>query len=234
MYKLDKESPCSVLAPEFHPFMPQDRPDHPRAAIAWLPLVLMLAALVLRVLSQHDVLPDYLGNFSPLVAFAFVGAVVFPRSLPWWSWAVLLLLIDFISTRSNWWHMTNGRPEVLLAYVCYALAAWWGARKRGKAGVLDTMAGTLVCSVIFFLVTNSLSWWSDPHYAKDASGWVQALTVGVPGPFPSTLLFFRNSLIADIVGAGVLLAVYNAEAIVRHLRTLPWIGRETARDAVAA
>jgi hypothetical protein len=184
----------------------------------------MIAVLVLRVLGQHGMLASQVVNLSPLMAFAFAGAVVFPKPLPWWSWVVILLGVDWISEGSAWWSQANGHWEILLAYGCYALAAFWGARMRGRAGVLDTIGGTLACSVMFFLVTNTLSWWTDPAYAKSSAGWIQALTTGVPGvPIP-TLIFFRNSLIADLCGCVVLLAVYNGEALLRKLRTMPWVG----------
>lgn len=180
----------------------------------------MLAALILRVLRQHHIL-ESTPNLSPLMAFAFTGAVVFPRTLPWWSWAVLLLGIDLLSEGTAWWSQAHGRPEVLVAYVCYALAAWWGAQQRGTAGILDTLVRSLACSVGFYLISNTLSWFTDPIYSKTLSGWVQALTVGTPGPYPTTLEFFRNSLAADMIGSTVLLAVYNAEALMRNLRAMP-------------
>lgn len=195
----------------------------------WLPLVLMVAVLVWRVLYQQGMVPEGTGNLSPLMAFAFAGAVVFPRPLPWWSWAGVLLVVDWLSMGSQWWASAHGREEVVLAYGCYALAAWWGGRLRGRVGVVDTLLGTLTCSVIFYLVTNTLSWWVEPYYAKNGAGWVQALTVGVQGRgFPTTLEFFRNSLVADLVGALVLVIAYNAEAVARGLQTMRLLGRRRA------
>lgn len=199
-----------------------------RSNNAWLPLTLMVAALVLRVLRQHHVFEGS-GNFSPLMAFAFTGAVVFPRALPWWSWAVILLGIDFVSEGSAWWTQADGRPEVLLAYGCYAAAAFWGSTLRGRVGILDTLVRSMACSVVFYVVTNTLSWFTAPYYTKDLAGWVQALTTGRPDVHPTTLEFFRNSLAADLIGSVVLLVVYNAEALLRSLRAIPlWSGGSRA------
>ena len=134
------------------------------------------------------------------------------------------LVEDKLREGLAWWSQANGHLEVLLAYGCYALAAFWGARLRGKAGVLDTLLGTMACSILFYLVTNTLSWWIQPEYAKNAAGWWQAMTVGVPGVPMPTLVFFRNSLMADLGGAAVLLAIYNGEALMRKLRTMPLVG----------
>lgn len=210
-----------------------ERSNPPVQRLVWLPVTLMLAALILRVLVQHHIL-DGLPNLSPLMAFAFAGAVVFPKPMPWWSWAIILLGIDLISEGAAWWSQANGHIEVLAAYACFAAAAYFGARLRGRAGVLDTLLGTLACSVVFWLVTNTISWIVDPAYAKNAAGWLQSLTtgIGVPG-LPPTLVFFRNSLIADLAGATVLLAVYNAEALLRRLRTIPWFGMRKATLSAA-
>ncbi len=196
----------------------------PAQRLVWLPFALMLAALMLRVLGQHHLI-DAPPNLSPIMAFAFAGAVVFPKPMPWWTWALILLGIDLVSEGAAWWSQANGHIEVLTAYACYAAAAYGGARLRGCAGVLDTLLGTLACSIIFYLVTNTVSWSTDPAYAKNAAGWVQALTTGTGAPgLPPTIAFFRNSLIADLAGAAALLAIYNAEALFRNLRRLPWIG----------
>jgi hypothetical protein len=208
--------------------MSLDRSSSPILKTVWLPLALMLAALILRALTAYGVLPATLGNFSPLVAFAFAGAVVFPRTLPWWSWLVILIALDFATYGPTLGSTFGDSEGLVLNYACYALAAWAGSQLRGRAGIVDTLIGTLICSVLFYFVTNTLSWWANPAYPKDLGGWVQALTVGAPGPWPSTLVFFRNSLIADMLGAAVLLAVYNGEAIARNLSKLPWLGRPGA------
>ena len=44
-----------------------------------------------------------------------------------------------------------------------------------------------------------------PDYAKTIPGWWQALTIGVPG-FPPTLLFFRNTLLSDLLFTALFVA----------------------------
>ena len=206
-------------------------PSQQRTA-AWITLALMTAALALRVLSQHHIL-DSLPNLSPLVAFAFTGAILFPRLLPWWIWPATLLAVDWFSGGDSWWIQTGGHAGVLVTYACYAAVAFAGSRFRDRASVSGALIGTLVCSVAFYLVTNSLSWWLNPAYAKTVAGWVQALTTGVPGVHPTTIEFFRNSLIADLLGSAALLIVYHAEALVRGLRTMSWTSRSETSAALA-
>ncbi|MEY4483303.1 MAG: hypothetical protein RL693_755 [Verrucomicrobiota bacterium] len=198
--------------------MSESRSSRPFAHV-WFPLALMLGLLGMRVLTQHQVLSG-LPNLTPMLAFAFAGSIVLPKSLPWWSWFFILLGVDMISLG---WDQSIGSGQGLLAYACYALAAWIGSGMRGHTSVLETLLGTLVCSVLFYIVTNSLSWWTDAAYGKNPAGWVQALTTGTPG-YPPTLLFFRNSLAADLIGTVILVATYNTEAIMRHLQAMPLIG----------
>ena len=146
---------------------------------------------------------------------------------------MILLGVDWASEGSSWWASTNGRPEVLLTYGCYAAAALWGASLRGRAGIADTLARSVACSVIFYLVTNTLSWFTAPYYTKDIAGWTQAMTTGKPDEALTTLAFFRNSLVADTIGSLVLLVAYNAEAVLRSLAALPlWQG--SRRQAITA
>lgn len=203
--------------------MSEDHSHHSRVASLWFPLALMLAALVLRVAGQQKWI-EGLPNLSPLMAFAFVGAVVLPRPLPWWGWVIVLLGVDVLSQGAAVWNPEN-LPVIALTYACYVLAAWWGGHMRnGRVGIANTIAGTLACSVLFYLITNTFCWATETIHPKTFDGWVQCLVVGTPG-LPPTWMFFRNSLAADLIGACVLLLAYNGEAVMRGLRTLPWIGR---------
>ena len=57
-------------------------------------------------------------------------------------------------------------------------------------------------SVIFYLVTNTGCWLTDPNYPPTFAGWVQSLTTGLPG-YPQTWTFFRNSLLGDLLFAAL-------------------------------
>jgi hypothetical protein len=209
--------------------MPSSSPSSSRAGNLWFPLALMLAALALRVMGQQKWM-EGLPNLSPLMAFAFAGAIVVPRPLPWWSWAVILLGVDALSQGAALWNPQN-LPVILLTYACYVAAAWWGARLRtAGAGIGNTLAGTLACSILFYLVTNTFCWATEAVYAKTFGGWLQCLVTGTPG-LPPTWMFFRNSLVADLAGACVLLLAYNGEALARGLRALPWVGRPALQAA---
>ncbi len=61
---------------------------------------------------------------------------------------------------------------------------------------LKLTSGGLLGAILFYLVTNTASWINDPGYAKTLAGWIQALTVGRPDFHPTTLEFFRNTLLS--------------------------------------
>lgn len=155
---------------------------------------LILFAAAYRLL-RAVYLPE-LPNFSPMMAVAFCGGLF----LPWRLAAAVvfgsLLLSDLwigvaLGMGFNWY------PVML--YPLYALAIAFGAVLRVKAFSLRYFfGGVLLNAIIFYLVTNTGSWMANPGYAKTIAGWVQALTVGIPG-YPPTWTFFRNSLFGDLL-----------------------------------
>ena len=189
--------------------------------VLWLPLALILLALGLRWLKLESPGMNLLPNFSPWMALVFTGTLLFPRSLPWWSWPLLLLGVDLASQGAKLLTPQGGGFEALVLYGCYALAAWVAAGWRGRAGLATTFAGLITASFGFYLITNSVSWLVEPAYAKTAGGWLQALTTGVPGYAP-TWTFLRNSLLSDLGFSALLVLLFNVEAHVRTLPKLRW------------
>jgi hypothetical protein len=73
-----------------------------------------------------------------------------------------------------------------------------GLALRAQPHVGWIAGASVLGSVAFYLITNSAAWFVEPGYAKTAAGWWQALTTGLPG-YPPTLVFFRNSLLSDVL-----------------------------------
>ncbi|MEX1118024.1 MAG: DUF6580 family putative transport protein [Terrimicrobiaceae bacterium] len=176
-----------------------------QAVAALLVAGLIVVAAVYRVVSATS-FPD-LPNFSPVMAMAFCGAFFLPAV---WAFFVPLaaVLISDIALA-----MMIGYPALSVGaatgWFCVAVAVVTGRwlATRGNRGALPLLTGLLANSVFFYLATNAASWIGNPAYAKNAAGLVQALTVGLPG-YPPTWMFFRNSLISDILFAGLILGVY--------------------------
>lgn len=189
-----------------------------------LPLILITAAAAFRYfkLGQGVQVPA-LENFAPWMALAFTGTLVFSKRVPFLILPLLLVVIDLAATGirgvMHW--------EAIGVYGAFAIAAGFASRCRGKLGLLGSLMGTLACSITFYLITNTLSWFVDPGYAKTLAGWVQAMTNGLPG-LPPTIWFLRNSLLSDLAFSCLLLAAYNTEASFRRQKTIPMLRTSAA------
>jgi hypothetical protein len=98
---------------------------------------------------------------------------------------------------------------MLLRLLCFAAGVMLGRTVAGRRSWPALGAGALTASILFYLVTNSATWFADSAYAPGATGldapyartlagWWQALTIGHPG-LPSTLYFFRNTFVSDLL-----------------------------------
>jgi hypothetical protein len=97
-------------------------------------------------------------------------------------------------------------PEMIGVYACYLFAIGSGTLLR-RRGLLPIFGTVLANALVFYLVTNSLSWWGNSFYPQTPAGLMQALTVGRPGYAP-TWTFFRNSAFSDLLFTGVFLALF--------------------------
>lgn len=165
--------------------------------------LLLFAGIFFRVL-RVDISPETLPNFSPLMAAALCGAVFIP-GLPGLFIPVVALLISDTLLNARY-----GAPflsvQLLWTLPCYLIAVGFGWMLRARrAGLWPILGGTLVASVIFYVLTNTGSWLGLPAYPQTVAGWVQALTVGLPG-YPPTWTFLRNSLAGDLLFAAFFVA----------------------------
>jgi len=139
-------------------------------------------------------------NFSPVMALAFCGAIYLREK---WLWAVpfvALILSDlwlnhyYLAQYDYSWELLKG---LLLRYGCYGAAlglGWLVSRRKSWSAIFG---GALAASFVFYLVTNTAAWAVDKTYAQSLAGWWQAMTIGHP-EYPSTIFFFKNSLISDL------------------------------------
>jgi hypothetical protein len=162
-----------------------------------LALLLLVAAAAWRIAAVH--VPQ-LDNFSPLMALAFCSGMYFRNR---WLWLVpfaALILSDLYLDHYYLVHFgyqwTWGAAALRL--LCFAAGLLLGYQLAGRRTWARLLGGALGASVLFFLVTNTASWLGDAAYAHTAAGWWQAMTLGHP-QFPSTLAFFRNSLVSDLL-----------------------------------
>jgi hypothetical protein len=167
-------------------------------------MLLLFAGLFFRVL-RVDLAPEALPNFSPLMASALCGAV-FIHGV-----AGLVIPVAALVISDALLNLHYGVPvvsvQLLWTLPCYLIAVGlgWMLRER-RAGLWPILGGTLAASVIFYLVTNTGSWLLLSGYSRSFEGWVQAMTIGLPG-YPPTWSFLRNSLTGDLLFAAFFVAV---------------------------
>lgn len=173
----------------------------------WLAVALMLAFAVTR---WPGLMPP---NFSATYALVFCAGVFLPRRLAWWLPLVTMLGTDLLlnlyyrqlyraSPESYAAPMDLFNPYLLANYLSYGLLLWLGTRFSPVGHWLKLLGGGVLGALVFYLISNTASWLQLPGYAKTVAGWIQALTVGLPG-FPPTWTFLLKTLLSGGIFTGL-------------------------------
>ena len=154
--------------------------------------------LIFAVSRWPGMLPQ---NFSAAHALLFCAAFWLPG---WMGWVLPLVTIIVTDVLLNLFHYdaTVLDPRLVSNWMIYALfvvLAKWLAKRRSYGRVF---LGTLVGALLFYLVSNTVSWMANPAYSKTIAGWVQALTIGLPG-FPPTWVFGLKTLLGTGLFTGL-------------------------------
>lgn len=181
----------------------------------------MIAAFVLLLIAvawragfgiSHSSDPGWLHNFAPLSAIALCGAIYLPRRAALAMPLSALLASDLILNAHYGVSLVSWEMLARYAALGAICAGGLALRRRSSTSTAAIFGGSVAASTCFYLVTNSASWLSEPAYAKTFGGWVQALTTGLPG-LPSTLLFYRNTFLSDLLFTALFVA---CAALSRH------------------
>jgi hypothetical protein len=167
-------------------------------------LLLILVAVIYRIVTGLAIISGstWLSNFAPLAAIALCGAIYFPSKLKFTVPLVALFLSDIVLNM----HYSAPLlvPEIVCRYFALALVGCLGLVLANRPSWKTLLPASLAGSTIFYVVTNAFSWLSDPGYAKNFAGLIQALTVGLPQYSATpTWMFFRNSAVSDFVFTGL-------------------------------
>jgi hypothetical protein len=163
-------------------------------------LLLVLSAVAYRVttgLLIHSG-ASWLSNFVPLAAIALCSAAYFPGK---YKFAVPLVTLFISDAAINFrYGAPLLDPQILCRYAALALIGCIGLLLEHRASLKTLLPASIVGSTVFYGITNAFSWLSDPGYAKNFAGLIQALTIGLPeySTTPSWM-FFRNSLLSDLI-----------------------------------
>jgi hypothetical protein len=163
-------------------------------------LLLILSAIAYRIVTGLFAQSGSIGllNFAPLAAIALCAAAYFPAKYKFTVPMIALLISDVVLNIHYGFSLLS--PFVLSHYLGFALVGCLGLLLQNRRSLKTLLPASIAGSVIFYIVTNLVSWFFDPGYAKNFAGLIQALTIGLPqySATPSWM-FFRNSLISDLL-----------------------------------
>lgn len=161
---------------------------------------LVLAAAAYRIVTGLAIFSGttWLSNFAPFTAVALCGAVFFP---PKYKFTVPLSALFISDVLLNvYYGAPLFEPLIICRYFALGLIGWLGLVIARNGSLKTLLPATLAGSTLFYLITNTFSWLSDPGYAKNFAGLIQALTIGLPEYSATpTWMFFRNSVLSDLV-----------------------------------
>jgi hypothetical protein len=144
------------------------------------PRFIVLASLI--VAAAFARLIPHWPNFTPVAALALFGGTYINRK----HLAILVPLIAMILS-----DIVLGFHNYMFAvYASLLVTVGIGFIVRRKPGILSVAAGSLVSSVVFFLITNFAVWMMTPAYSSSFSGLLTCYVAGIP--------FFNNGIMGDL------------------------------------
>src|SRR5437588_170867 len=151
---------------------------------------------------------SWLSNFAPLAAIALCSAAYFPKKYKFSVPLVTLFISDAVINFRYGAPLLD--PQIFIRYFALALIGCVGLLLQNRASLKTLLPASIVGSTIFYTITNAFSWLSDPGYAKNLGGLIQALTVGLPqySATPSWM-FFRNSVLSDLFFTGLFILCFH-------------------------
>ncbi len=192
-----------------------------------LPAIILLAAIILfRVAPwlSGGATVSAIAGVSPLMAFALCSGVFLPRKWALWfpvaAVIVTHVVINVIAGQSiiHWYAVLTAVSVVVVAAV--------GVAVKKKASLAVLLGTSLLSTVLFHLVSNTVSFFIDPGYAKTFAGWWQCQTVGLPQYAPQTWVFTLRQICGDLAFTAIFYAAFR--------QSLPQPGTVPAVAPVAA
>jgi hypothetical protein len=191
-------------------------------------LLLILSAIAYRIVTGLFAQSGSIGllNFAPLAAIALCAAAYFPAKYKFTVPMIALLISDVVLNLHYGFSLLS--PFVLSHYLGFALVGCLGLLLQNRRSLKTLLPASIAGSVIFYIVTNLVSWLFDPGYVKNFTGLVQALTVGLPAYSSTpTWIFFRNSLLSDLFFTLLFVACMNFGRRTERSRTGAVVPRTT-------
>jgi hypothetical protein len=180
----------------------------PRTILPVVKAKIILPILFIVVFALSRIPIPGLPGFSAAYALAFCAGVYLRGAIAWWLPLGIMMATD-VGLSVFKYHVNPLRPELLLNYAIYAGLIAMGKGFGKRAAFWKLLLGGTLGALVFYVLTNTLSWLTDPSYTKTIAGWVQALFTGQPG-LPPSWEFFRNTLLSGAVFTALLVGAAKA------------------------
>ena len=167
-------------------------------------LLLIVAAVAYRIITGMAITSGstWLSNFAPLAAIALCGAAYLPPKYKFTVPLIALFISDLVLNIHYSAPMLD--PLIGCRYLALVVVGCLGLAVANRPSWKTLLPASLAGSILFYAITNTFAWLSDPGYAKNFAGLIQALTVGLAqySATPSWM-FFRNSIVSDLLFTGL-------------------------------
>ena len=132
-------------------------------------------------------------NVTPVIAMALVGGLYLDKRIGFVIPIMALLLSDLV---------LGFHGLMLYVYGSVLLVVILGASLQSRKSPATIVAGSLVSSILFFLITNAGVWLqgSGKVYPMTFDGLMLSYTMGIP--------FFRNALLGDLFFVALLSGLF--------------------------
>ncbi|PJC52489.1 MAG: hypothetical protein CO030_02610 [Candidatus Magasanikbacteria bacterium CG_4_9_14_0_2_um_filter_42_11] len=137
-------------------------------------------------------------NFAPIAAIALFGGLYLSK-----RWALILplsaMFVSDIFVGFYSWKM------MVAVYASFLLIVGIGMMVKRKKEFATILGGTLLGSMLFFLITNGAVWAFGTMYTHSFAGLMQSYLMGIP--------FLKNTLLGDLFFTGILVGSMEAIAL---------------------
>ncbi len=132
-------------------------------------------------------LPHY-PNFTAIGAAALFGGACFEKK---WMAVLVPFAALFLTDAIIGFHTT-----MFAVYLSFGITILIGLTLRERKSILTVAGGSVISSVIFFVVTNFAVWGVEGYYPKNTAGLSACFTAAIP--------FFGTTLLGDLLFTAVL------------------------------
>lgn len=144
---------------------------------------LWITAIALTGLGILSRLLSHSPNFTALGGITLVSAIYLPRKTAISITFIAMAFSDFIIGFYHW-------PIMLSVYLSFFLTIFIGASIKKSKMYSKIFGGTILCALLFFLITNGAVWFFGTLYSHNFQGLIESYYMALP--------FLKNSLLGDL------------------------------------